>query len=159
MMHKLSNKNWCDTNSAACTICASARFRHSLCQLAMFANLLTSTSCHKLTMLQWDTRNEDVGSGHGAEKEKGRTNVFICLHKGDNFNFSCKLLHHSNEMENTKLALNRVINPHKYIVTLLKGWKFSQSPSFSVQSLFCFPWTQIWKAAFLQENCTFPYIF
>lgn len=84
-------------------------------------------------MLQSDKRNEDVGSGHRAEKEKGTTNVFICLHMGDNFNFSCKLLHHSNEMKNTKLAFNRVINPHKFIVKLLEGWKFSQSPSFSVQ--------------------------
>lgn len=164
MMHKLSNKNWCYTNSAATTICASARFRHSLPQLTMFANLLTSTFCHKLTILQWDKRNEDVGSCHRAEKKKGTTNVFICLHMGDNFNYSCKLLHHCNEMasnlpENTKLAFNQVIKLYKFVVKLLEGWKFSFPFLFCSIFLFCFPWRQTWKAAFWKENCTFLYVF
>lgn len=73
MLHKLSSHY----HMCICKVQAQPASAQDVCQRA------TSTFCHKLTM-QWDKRNEGVGSGHRAEKEKGTPNVFICLHMGDN---------------------------------------------------------------------------
>ena len=43
MMHELSNKNWCSTNSRATSVCPSARFTHWLCKFRLLANFLKST--------------------------------------------------------------------------------------------------------------------
>lgn len=77
----------------------------------------------------------------GQRRKKGQQ-MCLFVYTWEITNFSCKLLHHSNDTasnlpENTKPAFNQVIKLHKFIVKLLKGWKFSHSPSFSVQS-FCF---------------------